>query len=146
MRHLGPEPLDHDAIVERVHDAECGAVASFIGTVRPDEGTVAIEYSSYEGMAERELDAILKESNGRWPDARVEVAHRIGRVPAGEASVIVVAAAPHRDNAFAACRYVIEELKARVPIWKREERGDGSGVWVDHRGGRVVEAPPSRPD
>jgi len=87
-------------------------------------------------MADEEIERILAEAHARWPDARVTLEHRLGVIPVGEASIAIAAAAPHRDAAFAACRHVIEEVKKRLPIWKKELRGDGSEQWVeahDHR-------------
>jgi molybdopterin synthase catalytic subunit len=108
----------------------------FLGTVRGDDDVTAIEYSAYEDMALAEIKQMLAEAEERWPDARVILQHRLGLIPVGEASIAIAAAAPHRDAAFAACRYVIEEVKKRLPIWKKELRGDGSATWVgvhDHR-------------
>ncbi len=87
-------------------------------------------------MALEEIERMLAEAHERWPDSRVMLQHRLGLIPVGEASIAIAAAAPHRDAAFAACRYVIEEVKKRLPIWKKELRGDGSEKWVeahDHR-------------
>lgn len=109
-----------------------GGTTVFIGTVRagPDDGQVeAIEYSAYDEMADAELDRILAEVARGWPDARPAVLHRVGRVPTGEASVAVVVAAPHRPVAFEASRFIIEEIKKRVPIWKREIFADGTSGW-----------------
>ena len=97
----------------------------FLGTVRDDaaEGPVtAIEYTGYEQMIEAEFGRIEAEARERWPDARLAVRHRLGLVPVGEASIGIVAAAPHRAQAFDACRYVIEAVKQRLPVWKKELR------------------------
>jgi len=109
----------------------------FLGTVRngPDEqGVTAIEYSAYEEMVEAEFARLLTDARARWPEARIAVRHRLGTIPVGEASIAIAAAAPHRAQAFEACRYVIEEVKRRVPVWKKELRVDGSEVWVDPSG------------
>jgi len=109
----------------------------FLGTVRngPDEqGVTAIEYSAYEEMVEAEFVRLLTDARARWPEARIAVRHRLGTIPVGEASIAIAAAAPHRARAFEACRYVIEEVKRRVPVWKKELRVDGSEVWVDPSG------------
>jgi len=108
----------------------------FLGTVRNDDDVTGIEYSAYDDMALAEIERILAEARDRWPGSRVMLQHRLGLIPVGEASIAIAAAAPHRDAAFAACRYVIEEVKKRLPIWKKELRGDGSATWVgvhDHR-------------
>ena len=79
-----------------------------------------------------------EEPHERWPEARVMLQHRLGTIPVGEASIAIVAAAPHRDAAFAACRYVIEEVKKRLPIWKKEMHADGTATWVDPSGKPVA--------
>src|SRR5947207_11419843 len=89
-------------------------------------------------MVEAECDRLLTDARARWPDARVAVRHRLGLIPVGEASIAIVAAAPHRAHAFEACRYVIEEVKRRVPVWKKELRADGSETWVDPSGRPTV--------
>ncbi len=99
-----------------------------------ERGVTAIEYSAYEEMVEGELGRIVAEVGERWSGARVALRHRLGVIAAGEASIVIVAAAPHRAQAFEACRYVIEEVKRRVPVWKKELRADGTEVWVDPSG------------
>ena len=89
-------------------------------------------------MAIGEIERILAEAHDRWPDARVTLQHRLGTIPAGEASIAIVAAAPHRDAAFGACRDVIEEVKQRLPIWKKEMHADGTATWVDPAGKPVA--------
>jgi molybdopterin synthase catalytic subunit len=109
----------------------------FLGTVRngPDErGVTAIEYSAYEEMVEAEFGRLLADARGRWPEARIAVRHRLGTIPVGEASIAIAAAAPHRAQAFEACRYVIEGVKQRIPLWKKELRVDGTEIWVDPDG------------
>src|SRR6266508_2959443 len=131
--------LDH--LLAEVQGPELGGACIFLGTVRsgPEEGGVTeIEYSAYDGMAEAEIERILSEARERWPVARVALRHRVGRVPAGEASIAIAAAAPHRAEAFAACRHVIEEVKKRLPIWKKEYRVDGTASWVDPSGKAVA--------
>ena len=108
-----------------------------MGTVRrgPDDGAVhSIDYSAYESMAEAELERIVREGMERWPEARIAVQHRLGVVATGEASVAVAAGAPHRAAAFAACRWVIEEIKHRLPVWKHERLDDGTARWREHAG------------
>ena len=101
----------------------------------------AIEYSAYPEMVEAEFDRILADARERWAAARIAVRHRMGVIPAGDASIAIAAAAPHRAEAFDACRFVIEEVKKRLPIWKKELRVDGTKVWVDPHG-HPVEAGP----
>lgn len=89
----------------------------------------AIEYSAYEEMVVAECDRILGEVRERWPGGRVAICQRLGTVPAGEASIAIAAAMPHRAEAFAACRYLIEEVKRRLPVWKQEILDDGTRRW-----------------
>jgi molybdopterin synthase catalytic subunit len=130
---LRDEPLDLSRLVVSVSAPERGAVACFVGTVRDHhegKSVVRLEYSAYRPMAEVECDRIVAEARSRW-DADVALEHRTGVLEIGEASVAIAAAAPHRGAAFAACRYVIEEVKRRVPIWKREHYADGTIGWVE---------------
>lgn len=137
VSRLTRAPIAVAELLAEVAAPQCGGTCVFLGTVRDgpeDGGVTAIEYSAYDAMADAELDRILAEARGRWPDARVAARHRLGLVPAEEASIAIAAAAPHRAAAFAACRYVIEEVKVRLPVWKKELRADGSAVWVDPHG------------
>ena len=129
---LVDQPIVITELVQRVSDPEHGGTATFIGTVRrgPDDGPVAaIKYTAYKEMAESELHKILDQTLERWPGACVALQHRLGRIPTGEASVAVVVSTPHRAEAFEACRYVVEELKKRVPIWKKEVLEGGETRW-----------------
>ena len=141
MSYLTRAPIILDELLATVSSPECGGTCVFLGTVRdgPDEhGVTAIEYSAYEEMVEGELGRIVTEVGERWSGARVAVRHRVGLIPVGEASIAIVTAAPHRAHAFEACRYVIEEVKRRVPVWKKELRADGSETWVDPSGRPTV--------
>jgi molybdopterin synthase catalytic subunit len=105
----------------------------FVGTVRDHhegKSVLRLEYSAYEPMAEVECSRIVAEARNRW-DATVALEHRTGVLEIGQTAVVIAAAAAHRTAAFAACRYVIEEVKRRVPIWKREYYADGTVGWVD---------------
>jgi molybdopterin synthase catalytic subunit len=137
MRYLTRDPLSVDRLVAEVSAPERGGTCVFLGTVRngPEEqGVTAIEYSAYEEMVEAEFGRLLADAGGRWPEARVAVRHRLGVIPSGEASIAIAAAAPHRAEAFEACRFVIEEVKRRIPVWKKELRVDGTETWVDPSG------------
>lgn len=132
---LTEAPLDVSALIAVVSSPERGGIATFLGLVRDHHQgrpVVRLEYSAYGPMAEHECATIVAEAEGRWP-ARVAVRHRIGGLEIGDAAVAVAAAAAHRGEAFDACRYVIEELKRRVPIWKREFFADGTEEWVEPR-------------
>ena len=144
MSVLTRDSVSLERLLAEVTSPECGGTCAFVGTVRsgPEEGGVtAIEYSGYEQMVEGEFARILAEVRERWPAVRPRVQHRLGLVPLGEASIAIAAAAPHREQAFEACRYIIEAVKERVPIWKRELREDGSAVWVDPFGQRAAAGP-----
>jgi molybdopterin synthase catalytic subunit len=126
-------PVDLSSLIAAVSAPERGGVATFLGLVRNHQNgvpVVRLEYSAYEPMAEAEAARIVAEAEGRWP-ARVTLSHRLGELAIGDIAVAVVAASGHRAPAFEACRYVIEELKRRVPVWKKEFYADGSVTWVD---------------
>lgn len=129
--HLVRAPISVEALLAEVQSPERGGTCVFLGTVRSDDDVTAIEYSAYDEMASAEITRMLDEARARWPTARLRVQHRIGLVAVGEASIAIAAAAPHRDEAFAACRYVIEEVKKRLPIWKKELHADGTATWTD---------------
>jgi len=145
MGFLTRSPIAVEPLLARVASPERGGTCVFIGTVRADREhgaspVSAIEYTAYAEMAEQELERIIRETSEHWPETRVALVHRLGVVPTGEASIAIAAAAPHRADAFAACRHIIEQVKARLPVWKREHRADGTRVWVDHAG-PAVEVP-----
>jgi molybdopterin synthase catalytic subunit len=128
-------PLDMQALTAEVASGATGdgAIAAFAGLVRNhNQGRQVrfLEYEAYEPLALRALSRIVDEVRSAWPDARVGVHHRIGRLEIGEVSVIIVAASPHRGDAFAACRYTIERVKQIVPIWKHEHF-EGGEVWLE---------------
>jgi molybdopterin synthase catalytic subunit len=129
---LSSTPLDLAALVAQVEAPDRGAVTSFLGLVRDHHagrGVTRLEYSAYTPMAEAECARIVSEAEVRWP-VRVALEHRIGTLEIGDAAVAIAACAAHREEAFAACRFVIEEVKRRVPIWKKEFYADGTIEWV----------------
>jgi molybdopterin synthase catalytic subunit len=133
-------PIDSCALLSEVANVRNGATVLFVGTVRDtnDGAPVSgLDYSSYTGMAEKELAAIVLEAAERWDTSDVVVEHRIGTLELGEASVAIAVAHPHRAQAYEASRYVIEELKKRLPIWKREHYVDGRSEWVNAEGEHV---------
>jgi molybdopterin synthase catalytic subunit len=133
MRFLTEQPIDAGALIARVASPERGGIACFFGAVRNHHvgrAVARLDYSAYGAMAEAECARIVAEAAARWPVA-VALQHRVGRLEIGDTAVGVAAAGAHRDEAFAACRYVIEEVKRRVPIWKRERYADGTEEWVD---------------
>ncbi|RWW30691.1 hypothetical protein GW17_00004714 [Ensete ventricosum] len=128
-------PIDLTRYVDYVRDPAAGAIATFEGTTRDTfEGkrVVELRYEAYVPMATRRLAAVCAEARAAWPVLRVAVAHRLGTVGVGEASVFVAASAVHRAEAMEACRYVIDEVKASVPIWKKEVYENGE-VWKENR-------------
>jgi molybdopterin synthase catalytic subunit len=132
MPYLTADLIDLAALLGQVRSAERGGVACFLGTVRNHQHgreVVRLEYSAYQPMAEAECGRIVAEAESRWP-VRVALLHRIGELAVGDTAVAIAAASAHRDEAFLACRYVIEEVKRRVPIWKKEYFADGSIEWV----------------
>jgi molybdopterin synthase catalytic subunit len=133
LKYLTHDPIDLAALLADTRPSD-GAVCLFVGVVRNEsEGreTVAIEYQAYEEMAEMELAHVAASVSQEWPGALVRISHRVGRLEVGEPSVAILATAPHRETAFAACRLAIEWLKETAPIWKKEIRPDGSGEWVE---------------
>lgn len=131
LHRVSAEPLSPEAPVRAVEGADCGAVVSFIGAVRATnhgKQVVRLEYEAYEPMALRIFEGIEAEARKRWA-ARLCIHHRTGALSPGDLSVVIAAAAPHRADAFEACRYAIEQLKSDAPIWKRESYPDGS-AWV----------------
>jgi len=135
--YLTRSPLDLAELLALVQSPGRGGIACFLGTVRNHHGgreVLRLEYSAYAPMVEAECARIVAETESRWQVA-VALRHRIGRLEIGDAAVAVVVASAHRDEAFLACRHVIEELKRRVPIWKREVYADGAVEWVGAGGG-----------
>ena len=127
-------PIDVASLIQEVADDRHGATVVFIGTVRStNEGREVreIEYTAYEEMAEREMSVILGEASGAYDATLLVAEHRIGLLAVGEASIVIAAAHERRACALDALRYAIDEMKSRVPIWKREVYADGSQSWVD---------------
>lgn len=137
MFRIAAAPIDAAACRRAVEDPAAGAFVAFEGWVR-DHNTgravSALEYEAYAVLAEKEGQRILEEVVTRFDVQRVEAVHRTGPLAIGDLAVWVGVSAAHRDAAFAACRYVIDELKRRVPIWKREHYADGTSEWVSPAG------------
>ncbi len=130
---LTREPLNRDALIGAVSHLSVGGIVVFEGVVRDNARGKQIrylEYDVYPEMAEQQICTIIAEAARRWGVERVAVAHRFGRLEIGEASVIIVVSAPHRAEAFDACRYIIDTLKTTVPIWKKEVATNGE-EWVE---------------
>jgi molybdopterin synthase catalytic subunit len=129
---LSEEPLSLDRVVDEVRDEQAGAIATFTGTTRIQSRgrTVThLDYEAYEGMAERVMAKIAEALQARYELSAVAIHHRIGRVGIGETSVVIAVSAPHRQDALAACRDAIDQLKEQVPLWKKEVYAGGE-EWI----------------
>ena len=138
MYRVTEKALNLQELVAFVGDPEAGAVATFIGTARNhNEGrkVISLEYEAYSEMAEKELAQLGQKAQKQWKLCRLAIVHRIGPVQIGEASVMIAVSAAHRQDAFAACRFAIEEIKKRVPIWKKEVF-EGGEVWLGTQSGQ----------
>lgn len=128
------DPIEAAEVLASLGTDEDGAVLLFLGTVRnhaEGRGVTGIRYEAYQEMAEKELAAIAEEAALRAGTPRVSVIHRLGELAVGEASVVIGVASPHRAEAYEASRFVIEEIKKRLPIWKRECFADGTAHWSE---------------
>lgn len=139
------EAIDVLAILDEVASPAHGASILFVGTVReindgrPVDG---MEYTAYVAMAEKEMGAIAREASEQFMQSAVVIVHRVGQLAIGDASVAIATSNAHRDAAYQASRYVIEQLKQRVPIWKREHYTDGTREWIDPTAkGQPLETP-----
>lgn len=131
---VGPDVIDPTAVLARVGSDEDGAALLFVGVVRNHaEGRAVsgMRYDAYVQMAEKELGAIAEEAADRLGTDRVAVEHRTGELAIGEVSVAIAVSSPHRAESFDAARYVIEEIKKRLPVWKKEHYLDGTEGWVE---------------
>jgi molybdopterin synthase catalytic subunit len=133
VQFLTDTALDAASLIAEVSAGNCGATAVFLGTVRnaPEDGDVTgIEYSAYPEMAEAEFGRIVAEAQAKWSGARIALRHRLGWIPVGEASIAIAVATGHRAEAYECSRFIIEETKTRVPIWKKEKLAEGSERWA----------------
>ena len=125
-------PVNLTAVVVAVVDEQAGAIATFLGTVRAQSrgrDVIALEYEAYEEMAEEVMAEIAEDVKRRYDLCKVAISHRVGRVEVGETSVAIAVSAPHRHDALAACKDVIDTLKAQVPLWKKELY-EGGEEWI----------------
>jgi MoaE-MoaD fusion protein len=130
---LTPDPLDARRLEAAVTHKGAGAICTFTGVVRDSSrgrSVTHLEYEAYAEMATAQMRRIGDEIGERWPEARVAMAHRIGKLEIGEASVVVTVSCPHRGEAIAACKWGIDRLKESVPIWKKEHAADGT-YWIE---------------
>ena len=140
MFRVTDKPIDLQELVDRVTDPEAGAIATFIGTTRNNNQgrrVIALDYEAYPEMAEKELARLGEEAKKKWQICRMAIVHRIGPVQISEPSVIIAVSAAHREAAFAACRFAIEEIKKTVPIWKKEVY-EGGEIWIGTQSGQPL--------
>ena len=136
MSYLTDDPIDPQSLVASVLRRSDGAYVLFEGIVRDHHEGKAVEsifYDCYRPMAEKEMDKIVRAVESETPGVAIAVVHRLGQLVVGESSIAIVAASPHRAEAFTACRAIIDRIKETVPIWKRE-RGPGGEEWVGWQG------------
>jgi molybdopterin synthase catalytic subunit len=136
MSYLTDDPIDPRALVQRVMRRSDGAYVLFEGVVRDHHEGKAVEsifYDAYRPMAEKEMETIVRALEAELPQVAVAVVHRLGHLVVGDSSIAIVAASPHRAEAFAACRTLIDRIKETVPIWKKERGPDGE-EWVGWQG------------
>jgi molybdopterin synthase catalytic subunit len=126
-------PIDYAALTESVRSPQAGAVVLFLGTVREmtsGRRTLALDYEAYAPMAEAKMQELIERARKQWPIDRAAIVHRLGHLDLGEISVAVAVSCPHRQQAFEAGEFLIDELKLVVPIWKKENWDDGTTEWV----------------
>jgi len=130
-----PEPLPTAEVVAFVHDRAAGGIDVFLGTTRAEknergQALSSLDYEAYPEMAMRQLHELARRARERWPIIKLALLHRTGGVGLGEPSVVIAVSTPHRAQAFEACRFLIDELKRDVAIWKKEVWADGAETWV----------------
>lgn len=141
MIKLTDHPIDTAAVLRSVSSVAAGANVLFTGTTRQFTGsdeTVKLDYDGYREMAVAELTKLADEAKAKWPIESCSIVHRLGTVDLGEASVAVAVSTAHRADSFAAAEWILNQLKQRVPIWKRDHRPDGVSEWQHPDSGRVV--------
>ena len=132
MIKITEKPIDVQKVIETASSLNAGAVNVFIGTVRNNahgKNVLWLEYEAYETMAVAEIRRIIEVASHRWPLLGWAITHRIGTLKPGEVAVAVAVSTPHRKDSFEACQYIIDTLKAKVPIWKKEVFEDGE-EWI----------------
>jgi molybdopterin synthase catalytic subunit len=130
-----PTPLDADLATASVQKPDVGGIAVFLGTTRAEKNAagqdlLALDYEAYQEMALAQMRKLADRAYEKWPICDLALLHRIGRVPVKEPSVVIAVSTPHRADAFEGCRWLIDELKKEVAIWKKEVWADGSASWV----------------
>ena len=134
MIEITADPIDSAALREQLFDPAAGAYCGFEGWIRNEnegQAVLRLEYEAYEPLALSEGETILAEAREKFGFSQAHCVHRTGLLEIGECAVWVGVASPHRDEAFQACRYIIDQLKVRLPIWKKEHYVDGHSGWVN---------------
>ena len=137
MQILTMNRIDAAAMLAEVSTPESGGTDVFVGTTRNHSAgrqVAVLEYEAYEPMALKIMAELEREAMRKWPLHKVALVHRLGKVPVGEASVLVAVSGAHRNEAFEACRFLIDSLKREVPIWKKEFFADGAVEWSGQSG------------
>lgn len=129
-----PDPIAVAQALEFVTASNAGGIDIFLGTTRAERSAdgkelLALDYEAYEQMAIDRLQSLAADARGRWPIIKVAIVHRTGRVAVSEPSVLIAVSTPHRAESFEACKFLIDQLKVDVPIWKKEIWADGTGTW-----------------
>ncbi|HET7178751.1 MAG TPA: molybdenum cofactor biosynthesis protein MoaE [Chryseosolibacter sp.] len=140
MIKITEKPIDVQKVIDTASSLGAGAVNVFVGTVRNTahaKNVLWLEYEAYEAMAVAEIKKIIEEAAQRWPMLGWAVSHRVGTLKPGEVSVVIAVSTPHRKDSFSACQYVIDNLKEKVPIWKKEVFEDGE-EWISASPARAV--------
>jgi molybdopterin synthase catalytic subunit len=132
MIKITEKPIDIQKVIDATTSLGAGAISVFVGTVRNTahgKNVVWLEYEAYEGMAVAEIRKIIDEASQRWPILGSAVCHRVGTLKPGEASIAISVSAPHRKEAFEACEFILDSIKNKVPLWKKEIFEDGE-EWI----------------
>ena len=132
MNDITAEPINITAVIDSVKTSGAGAIDVFVGTTRDHSkgrAVSSLEYEAYVPMALKCMNEIESETRRQWNLHEINIVHRVGKVSIGEPSVVIAVSSAHRDEAFKACRFLIDQLKLVVPIWKREFFSDGSVEW-----------------
>lgn len=135
LYEISKEPIDIQAVIDKVVQRDAGAITTFIGTVREltkGKKTLFLIYDAYEAMAVKKLEQIGREIEERWTGSRVAITHRVGRLDITDIAVVIAVSTPHRNDAYEANRYAIERIKEIVPIWKKEHWEDGE-EWMGNQ-------------
>lgn len=144
MIELTHDVIDHADITERARSDQSGAVVLFLGTVREmtdGRQTAALDYDAYPEMAKAKMEELEQQAREKWPVDQCVISHRLGHLELGDISVALAVSCPHRVDAFEAGRFLIDQLKVTVPIWKKENWSDGTTEWVHPDGTKAEGAP-----